>query len=271
MPDPPNKTTFIVNLLPLSDERRWIKNRNLYRRLWPWKVAQADMIGKVHSAVPILDLRFPHRWQAEVLTARPLILPTRHFIYPREAEEIERGALEVLVRPDTGTPPGASSPGSGPASDSASGPASGTWETADDPRHSRPEELFLATCALGFRDPAVPTGLWSTPKPEELCAVSGGYAYLIDTTAPERFTMLPYRPVLAVHPAMEEGLLLFVGHHSILAWGREGQAWESEKLSDEGVTITGVEGSVLRGMGWAMSTDRETEFALDLATGKRPS
>jgi len=45
------------------------------------------------------DLSFPHSWQAEILAARPLILPPRHFVYPREAEEVERGALEVLVRP----------------------------------------------------------------------------------------------------------------------------------------------------------------------------
>ncbi len=80
---------------------------------------------------PIVDLSFPHRWQAEVLTARPLILPARRFVYPREAEEVDRGALEVLIRPE-----------------------------GDD---ALP---FLATCALGFRDPAAPTGLWSTPKPE---------------------------------------------------------------------------------------------------------
>ncbi len=183
---------------------------------------------------PTVDLSFPHRWQAEVLTARPQILPARRFVYPREAEEVERGALEVLIRSD--------------AADA---------------------QPFLATCALGFRDPAAPTGLWSTPKPEELCAVAGGYAYLIDTAAPERFTMIPYRPVLEILPAVAEGLLLFAGHRSILAWGRAGQAWESEKLSDEGVTLGGIEGGVLRGTGWEMSTDKETAFALDLATGSR--
>jgi hypothetical protein len=179
-----------------------------------------------------LDLSFAHRWQAEVLQARPLILPARHFVYPREAEEVERGALEVLIRPN-----------------------------GDD------GQKFLATCALGFRDPAAPTGLWSAPKPEELCAVAGGYAYLIDTARPERFTMIAYRPVLAIVPVVAVGLLLFVGHRSILAWGREGQAWESEKLSDEGVTIAGVENGVLRGTGWEMRTDRETTFALDLKNG----
>ena len=181
---------------------------------------------------PNVDLSFPHCWQAEILAARPLILPPRHFVYPQAAEEVERGALEVLVRPD--------------ATDA---------------------QPFLATCALGFRDPAVPSGLWSTPKPEELCAVAGGYAYLIDTTMPERFVMIPYRPVLEIRPLVSESVLLFVGHHSILAWGHDGQAWESEKLSDEGVTITGNHGGILRGTGWEMIRDREKPFALDLRTG----
>ncbi len=181
---------------------------------------------------PILDFSFPRRWQAEVLAARPLILPRRRFVYPREAEEVERGALEVLVRPEGAEP-------------------------------------FLATCALGFRDPAAPSGLWSAPRAEEICAVAGGYAYLIDTQTPEQFTMIPYRPVLEVRPLLTESLLLFVGHRSVLAWGRGDRAWESEKLSDEGVTITGVEDGLLRGTGWDMRTDKEVPFALDLRSGGR--
>jgi hypothetical protein len=206
--------------------------------------------------VPIVDLRFPHRWQAEVLAGRPLILPSRHYVYPRDAEEVERGALEVLIRS-----------GHENARPGAPGLASETWDSSS---VNRAEQPFLATCALGFRDPAVPTGLWSTPNPEEICAVAGGYAYLIDTTAPERFMMIPYRPVLEVRPLIEEGLLLFMGNRAILAWGRDGQTWESEKLSDEGVTIAGIEDGVLRGTGWEMRSDKETLFVLDLHTGKRP-
>jgi hypothetical protein len=33
------------------------------------------------------------------------------------------------------------------------------------------------------------------------------------------------------------------------------------------VTITAVEGSVLRGLGWDLMTGQETAFALDLRTG----
>lgn len=181
--------------------------------------------------VPIMDLSFPHAWQAEILTARPLILPARHFFYPHEVEEVERGALEMMVRLE---PSGAS---------------------------------FLATCALGFRDDAAPTGIWSAPDARQICAVSGGYAYIIDTLEPERFTMLPYRPVLQVVPSSEDGLLLFIGHRAILAWGPQGEAWQSPKLSDEGIAILGIQTGILSGMGWDMITDKETPFRLELRSG----
>jgi hypothetical protein len=245
------------------------------------------------SQAPFFNGTFPHNWQAEILPSRPLILPQRHFVYPRQAEEVERGALEVLVRPapahldmrrsDVLKGHDFSRAANEPQSIRALAPEGSSSENslgAPGPSHlgtggvdpsipsiSPPQE-FLATCALGFRDPVVPTGLWSTPNPDELCAVSGGYAYLINTTAPERFTMIEYRPVLKILPAPAVGLLLFVGHHSILAWGANGKAWQSEKLSDEGVTLEDLDGPILRGLGWNMRTDKETPFALDLQTGR---
>lgn len=200
---------------------------------------------------PILDLAFSHLWEAEILATRPLILPQHHFVYPRDVEEVERGALEVMVRGALGRHA-----------------FSGHVEEPDPKDSPSAKNSFLATCALGFRDPSVPTGLWSCPKPEEICAVAGGYAYIIDTTAPERFTMISHRPVFEVRSLAAQGLLLFVGSRTILAWGVQGQAWESGKLSDEGLTITAIEDRILRGRGWSMITDQETPFALDLDTGQ---
>jgi len=180
---------------------------------------------------PIVDFTFTRAWNAEILTARPAILPARHYVYPLQVEEVERGALEVLVHPEMGGAP------------------------------------FLATCALGFRDPIVPSGIWSAPNAEELCAVSGGYAYVINTHKPERFTMLSHRPVLRVCPAAESRLLLFIGNRTILAWGQDGEGWQSPKLSDEGVTVSLIEGAVLHGTGWNLFTDKETPFQLDLGNG----
>jgi hypothetical protein len=179
----------------------------------------------------LIDLTFPHEWTAEILPERPLILPRRQFVYPRHAEEVERGALDLMVRPA-----GA--------------------------------EGFLGTFALGFSDPAAPTGVWSCPDPKALCAVSGGYVYVVNTARPEEFAQVEFRPVLEVRALREQGLLLFTGHHALAAWGAAGKAWQTARLSWEGVQISSVEGRWLRGVGWDMPTDKDVPFTVDLETGE---
>jgi hypothetical protein len=192
-----------------------------------------------------VDLAFPHAWQAEILRVRPLILPPRHFTYPRDAEEIERGALEVLVRPEAVRP------------------------DIVRPETTRPESAppFLATFALGFADLVAPSGLWSCPAPDDLCAVAGGYAYIVNTLAPDRFAQIEFRPVFHVEPLPAHNLLLFAGSYAMLAWGPGGLAWKTARLSSEGLRITEVRGDTLHGFGWDLITDRELPFTIDLRTG----
>ena len=187
-----------------------------------------------NDTAPGIDSSFPRRWHASILKRRPLISPARHFIYPVEVEEVERGALELMVQPP----------------DSKEG-------------------TFLATFALGFADPAVPNGVWSCPNPDWLCAVAGGYAYLVNTAQPERWEQVEYRPVLEVTPLPEQQLLLFSGHHSLAAYGPNGKSWETLRLSWEGFKILNVSSDSLIGRGWDMMTDREFEFQVDLRTGTR--
>jgi hypothetical protein len=181
-----------------------------------------------------LTLEFPQTWTAEVLKTPPLIAPARQFVYPQaiagEEDALARGALQLMVHPPTGGD-------------------------------------FLATCALGFADPAMPTGVYSCPNPNELCAVAGGYAYLIDTLNPKHCTHLSMKPVVEVRPLTAQNLLLFVGFQSMLAWGPQGIAWESARLSWEGIRITTIDGNRLQGTGWNLLTDRETPFTVDLLTG----
>jgi hypothetical protein len=184
-------------------------------------------------------LGFVHEWRVEVLAKPPLIAPARQFTYPYnvvgEEDALARGALLLLVHPAAG----------------------GT---------------FLATCALGFTDRKMPTGVFGCPNPRELCALAGGYAYVINTESPEQSTQIPLQPVTELLVLTADELLVFVGFHSIVAWGREGLAWQTARLSSEGIRITGVQsqpgGSArLHGFGWNLITDREAEFAIDLRTG----
>jgi len=67
---------------------------------------------------------------------------------------------------------------------------------------------------------------------------------------------------------VEAGLLLFAGFHTVIAWGANGLAWETGKLTWEGLTLGAVDGNVLNGMGWDMMADKEVPFEVDLSTGK---
>jgi hypothetical protein len=185
--------------------------------------------------MPRLHENFPHTWAAQILTAPPLIAPARQFVYPLyvpgEEDAMARGAMLLNVKPATG----------------------GT---------------FLATCALGFREPSLPSGVYACPRPDDLLAVAGGYAYLVDTLHPEKCVHLPLRPVAAIFAAPEDDLLLLAGFHHVAALGAEGLLWQSERLSWEGVTLAEVVGGALHGTGWNMQSDRDVPFVLDLRTGK---
>ena len=89
------------------------------------------------------ETAFPATWTARTLTSPPLIAPSRQFVYPLyvpgEEDAMGRGALLLDVKPAVGA-------------------------------------NFLATCALGFRDPSLPTGVFACPRPDDLLAIAGGYA-----------------------------------------------------------------------------------------------
>lgn len=178
---------------------------------------------------------FQASWTVEILTAPPMIAPARQVVWPQrvpgEEDALARGAMLLMVRPEHGGG-------------------------------------FLATCALGFRDPKLPSGVWACPRAEDLLAVAGGYAYLVSTNTPENCLFLPMRPVAEVRPVPESGLILLAGFHTVLALGESGVLWETARLSWEGVTLGEVREGTLHGLGWDMRTDRELPFEVDLSTGE---
>lgn len=183
---------------------------------------------------PEIHLDFPTTWTAQILAAPPLIAPARQFVYPLfvpgEQDAMNRGALLLNVKP-------AAAPN------------------------------FLATCALGFQSPHLPSGVWSCPVPDEMLAIAGGYAYLVDTRTPERCLHLELRPVTAVLASPENNLILLSGFDRVSALGSNGVLWTTERLSWEGVTLTGIRDCHLHGTGWHMMDDRDIPFAVDLRTG----
>lgn len=184
--------------------------------------------------ISTLDESFARTWQAQILERAPLIAPARQFQYPHnipgEEDALARGAFQVLVRPEAGGD-------------------------------------FLANFALGFTDSRMPAGLWTCPNPLELCALAGGYAYVVNTSEPTRCDLIALRPVVQVIPVPGHRLLLFAGVNEIAAWGTSGLAWTTARLSWEGIQITDIGPDAIRGLGWDLFTDREVEFTVEMKTG----
>lgn len=174
-------------------------------------------------------LDFPHAWQARAIAPQS---GSHIQHYPAELAAEDRRGLWLEVTP-AGNPP------------------------------------WVGFFALGFAAEEAVNGIFSCPHPQWLCAASGGYAYLVNTAAPREFTqaLTPQKPVLDVRQATAANLLLLVSFTTIAAYGPHGFAWESQPLSWEGISITDISGTTLRGRGWDVLTDREADFVLDLTTG----
>jgi hypothetical protein len=170
---------------------------------------------------------FPRRYALEVLDRAPLIAPSRSYIFPKRVEEIERGALHVLVRPNDG-------------------------------------DKWLGIFALGYASPHTITGVYSTPNPDCFLALSGGYAYFVDASAPERTQFLPQQPILWIGYSVDPAVVLLADHHAITAVNANGVAWQTPSLSMEGLTDLRVVGNVLYGKGWDAISDEEHGFQITL-------
>lgn len=179
-----------------------------------------------------LDFTFPRNYEAKILPSVPPVHPLeRLYHYPVELEEGDRSGAYLRVVPRAGA----------------------AWS---------------GFFALGFESDQVINALYSCPDPDSLCAVVGGYAYVVKTTDPTSWFRVEQRPVTDLRAVSERELLLFTGFTTITAVATAGLKWTTERLSWEGISITEIAGAKLRGLGWDALTDKQVPFEVDLLTGK---
>ncbi len=101
-----------------------------------------------------------------------------------------------------------------------------------------------------------------------MCAVAGGYAYVIDTAQPEHCTHIALKPVVEVMPLGGAGAAAICR----LPFDR-GVGAQRPRVGVGAAELGGsshhqYRGNVLHGTGWNLMTDREVAFSLDLLTGQ---
>ena len=178
------------------------------------------------------DLIFPRNYEVKLFDAAPPIHPVEKlYHYPVELEEGDRAGAYLRIVPGEGA-------------------------------------AWTGFFALGFDSGHVVNAVCSCPDPDSLCAVAGGYAYVVKAADPTQWFRIEQRPVMELRALLELRLLLFAGFTSISALGAEGLKWTTERLSWEGISITEISGQKLLGLGWDAMTDKEASFEVDLLTGK---
>lgn len=184
------------------------------------------------GATPIgIHYIFPHNYEIRLLETYSLVNPVeRLHQFPARLEEGDRTGAYLRV-----TPQGS--------------------------------QAWIGFFVLGFDSDKVASGIYSCPDADSLCAVVGGYAYFVNAGDPQRWMQIEQRPVVEVRPVPELNLLLFAGFTSITGL-ESNRLWTSERLSWEGLSISGIQGNTLHGLGWDAITDNEVPFEIDLSTGK---
>jgi hypothetical protein len=112
------------------------------------------------------------------------------------------------------------------------------------------------------------SGTFATPNPARVLILAGGDPYLVDVHNPDGFEALETAdPVVAVLPAVSDGLLLLASPWAVTAVGRNGVAWQTGRLAIDGLRLDEIDGGKIAGVADPDSDDESRDFAIDLRTG----
>jgi hypothetical protein len=178
---------------------------------------------------PALDLTFPHDYSVELLPDAASAAPLLPFAVPPAPEAVE--SLYVKVTP------------------------------AGDP-------AWVGAFARGFATDDLVSGIYAWPDGISLAVVASGYGYVVRAHDPRSWIRLQPNPITDVRVIPEHKLILFADFTHLYAYGAERNAWKTERLSWDGITLTQLASNHLFGIAWDAMQDKEVEFAVDLRTGE---
>ena len=133
------------------------------------------------------------------------------------------------------------------------------------PRSSDP---WIGTFAFGNLSPKGKNGLYTWPDPQMLCVVSQGQGYLVRVDEPTNYEMIKVDPVLDVVPVAARKIVVFANHTELIAYGKSGPVWVTDRLSWEGIKLTRVTADHIEGEVWDPRIEANVGFKVDLSNGR---
>jgi len=131
--------------------------------------------------------------------------------------------------------------------------------------HSR--EPWIGTFAFGTLSSKGKNGLYSWPDPQILCVVSQGQGYLVRVDEPTNYEVINVDPVLEVIPVRARNMVVFANYTELVAYGKSGPVWVSDRLSWDGLKLTNTSDDYIEGEAWDPRIEASVGFKVDLSNG----
>jgi len=177
----------------------------------------------------ILDETFPHAYECETREEVPNDALS-HYYFPGATAKGGKDGLLVQIRPTRG-------------------------------------ESWLGTFAFGQVTPEGVSGVFTTPNPQQVCVVSRGQGYLVNTWEPSDWQAVRATPIISIHPIPSQHLIVFADHTTLIAYGHSGVQWKTARLSWDHLHITEVTDKTIKGEFWNIRSEAKEYFVVDLMTG----
>lgn len=107
---------------------------------------------------------------------------------------------------------------------------------------------------------------WADPN--KICIVSSGTGFIIDVNNPKNFEIIDLIPILQVISSRERGMIIFASYTNLIAYSKNGFLWKTDRISWDGLTITGLNESHLEGIYRDMRSDTDSNFRVNLSNGE---
>lgn len=105
------------------------------------------------------------------------------------------------------------------------------------------------------------------PGPSQLTILARGRAYIASPNNPNSYIDVKSFPAITAIPVLSRGLMLFHDYTEIVAYDEQGLAWETSRISWDGIEIDEISDNTVLGRGWDAPSEEWVQFNVDLTTG----
>jgi hypothetical protein len=111
--------------------------------------------------------------------------------------------------------------------------------------------------------------VYTMPNPNQLCIVSNGAGYIVDTRNPEKWSEVKSIPITDVRCIEKLRMIVFADYTELVSYDETGIKWRTDRLAYDSLKILQVEDDILKGEFWNIRNEANQIFEVNLNDGSQ--